>query len=293
MIYTLLIYSFGGKYMQESIRPRKCIVVMFIILLFFELWVFPIAMCKDVNTAQSSKIHSNLPINTTRTFYTPFQNSIREFANKSQLINYTDYLLKNKQEIDNLRNQKIHNSFQYMLNVNRSNCDVIYVPDDYLTIQSAVENTSDYDEIIVRNGTYIEYVIIERPLFIHSEHGINNCIVKPKIENKPAFDIISDNVTLSGFNICNGPNERYIGIALNYAEYCVITNNYLHNLNYEIWLHYCNHTILDNNILGVFGQVQYDGIRIENSINITVTNNIWYDHIWEGLYFIHTINSTC
>ena len=40
--------------------------------------------------------------------------------------------------------------------------DTIYVPDDYPSIQSAVENSSNGDTIIVRDGTYIENVNVIR-----------------------------------------------------------------------------------------------------------------------------------
>jgi len=44
----------------------------------------------------------------------------------------------------------------------------IYVPDDYAKIQWAVDNASAGDTIIVRPGTYIENVYVDKSLEIRS-----------------------------------------------------------------------------------------------------------------------------
>ena len=47
---------------------------------------------------------------------------------------------------------------------------IIYVPDDYSTIQKAVNHAQPGDTIIVRDGTYVENVVINKPyLTIKSE----------------------------------------------------------------------------------------------------------------------------
>ena len=53
----------------------------------------------------------------------------------------------------------------------------IYVPDDYPTIQDAVNATSPGDTIIVRDGTYIENIKVDKSLTIRSENGYDSTIV--------------------------------------------------------------------------------------------------------------------
>ena len=55
----------------------------------------------------------------------------------------------------------------------------IFVPDDYATIQGAVDAASPGDTIIVRDGTYIENVDVNKDhLTIQSENGAEATIVK-------------------------------------------------------------------------------------------------------------------
>ena len=55
----------------------------------------------------------------------------------------------------------------------------IYVPDDYLTIQAAVDAASPGGTIIVRDGTYTENVDVNKDhLTIQSENGAESTIVQ-------------------------------------------------------------------------------------------------------------------
>ncbi|HID43216.1 MAG TPA: hypothetical protein EYP30_05460 [Archaeoglobaceae archaeon] len=53
----------------------------------------------------------------------------------------------------------------------------IYVPDDYPTIQGAVDAANPGDTIIVRDGIYYENVMVDKSLNIRSENCSTNCIV--------------------------------------------------------------------------------------------------------------------
>jgi pectin methylesterase-like acyl-CoA thioesterase len=49
------------------------------------------------------------------------------------------------------------------------NAATIYVPDDYGTIQDAVDNATAGDTIIVRDGTYTENVHVNKSLTMYSK----------------------------------------------------------------------------------------------------------------------------
>jgi len=78
----------------------------------------------------------------------------------------------------------------------------IYVPDDYPTIQQAVNASSPGYTIIVRDGVYTENVVVNvEHLTIKSENGSANCIVKAKNSNGSVFTITADHTTIDGLSI--------------------------------------------------------------------------------------------
>jgi len=75
----------------------------------------------------------------------------------------------------------------------------IYVPDDYPTIQAAVDAASPGDTIIVLPGTYSENVYINKEnLTIQSRDGADETIVQA------AFKVMALNVNVNGFTIKGG-----------------------------------------------------------------------------------------
>ena len=60
-----------------------------------------------------------------------------------------------------------------------ANAATIYVPDGCPTIQQAVNYASPGDEIVVRDGTYYENIVVAKSyLTIRSENGSANCFIK-------------------------------------------------------------------------------------------------------------------
>jgi pectin methylesterase-like acyl-CoA thioesterase len=59
----------------------------------------------------------------------------------------------------------------------------IYVPDDYSTIQAAVDAANACDIVIVRDGTYrySKNVVVRKPLTVRSENESANCVVQTYI----------------------------------------------------------------------------------------------------------------
>jgi len=93
--------------------------------------------------------------------------------------------------------------------------DCIVVPDDYGSIQEAINNASDGQTIYVRSGVYYERLIINKTLRIIGEsrettiiQGNGGILVK----------ILSNNVTFSGFWLRAGKTSVY----LKGVEHCQI-----------------------------------------------------------------------
>jgi parallel beta-helix repeat protein len=76
---------------------------------------------------------------------------------------------------------------------------VIYVPDDYPTIQAAVDAASSGNTIIVREGTYNEDIDVNRCITLQGENRNTTIIDTERVTVK-----ISCNSTITGFTIKNG-----------------------------------------------------------------------------------------
>jgi len=133
-----------------------------------------------------------------------------------------------------------------------SEAKTIYVPDDYAKIQWAVDNASDGDTIIVRDGTYYENVFVNKKLTIKSENGSENCIVNGR--DSDVFTLEADGIRIEGFTITGGR----CGIYIRSNNNKIINNNISSNNNGGIWL--------------------------ENSNNNSISGNIISSNNWYGLY---------
>ncbi|MCK5181700.1 MAG: hypothetical protein KAQ73_04085 [Dehalococcoidia bacterium] len=88
--------------------------------------------------------------------------------------------------------------------VAEANPGTIYVPDNFTTIQQAVNNATSGDTIIVRDGTYHENVDVNvAHLTIQSENGTANCVVNASNPDDHVFEVTADWVNITGFTVEN------------------------------------------------------------------------------------------
>jgi parallel beta-helix repeat protein len=108
----------------------------------------------------------------------------------------------------------------------------IYVPDDYATIQAAVDNAVAGDTIIVRAGTYNESVAVNKDYL--TIRGVNSDTVIVDGNGLGAvngfsmigFDVRNQGITIEGFTIKSFGNY---GICVNKADEVTINNNQIIN----------------------------------------------------------------
>ena len=133
---------------------------------------------------------------------------------------------------------------------------IIYVPDDYPTIQAAVDAAVAGDAIVVRAGTYQEHVTLYKSLTLQTYEGAT-------IDGGGSLSTVTvtaNGCTVSGFNITGSgshPNEN-AGLR--------IDSSY--------------NTISGNDILGN----KCDGILLHDSYHNTITNNLISDNEGSGIY---------
>ena len=123
----------------------------------------------------------------------------------------------------------------------------IYVPDDYEKIQWAVDNASDGDTIIVRDGIYYVFwksITVSKQLTIKSENGSDNCIVNGSWW-LDVFTLEADGIRIEGFTITGGWDGIHI-----LSNNNTIINNIISSNNYHgIFLNDSNNNSISNNII--------------------------------------------
>lgn len=152
----------------------------------------------------------------------------------------------------------------------------IIVPDDYPTIQEAINNAVDNDTVFVKQGTYNENITISKSLSLIGENSHTTIINGSNFGT--AILIIANNVKVSGFTVKNGESitppgymapDKTHGIHLLHANYCNISGNNVEYNGYGIWLYdSSSNTINGNNIT-----YNWDGIALQKSINNQITRN--------------------
>jgi len=150
----------------------------------------------------------------------------------------------------------------------------ITVPDDYQTIQAAINEAEPYSTIYVRGGFYREHVLISKPLNII---GLGDNITIKAMQTGPVVKITKTrDVLLSGF-IVDGSNLDYtVGIKIMQSSNITLVNNTIQNSFRGIYLWDTSNCTLKRNML--FGN-KYDfevwGLTLTHFIHeIDTTNTI-------------------
>ena len=164
----------------------------------------------------------------------------------------------------------------------------IYVPDDYPTIQAAVNATSAGGTIIVRDGTYNENVNVNKRLAIQSENGADKTIVQAKKSNDHVFEVTADYVNISGLTVKGAGDHVIAGIYLNSVDYCKIYNNNVNsNAGCGISLLYSSNNTVAENV----ANSNYDfGILLSLSSDNNIYHNI-ASNSTSGVFLSHSSNN--
>jgi parallel beta-helix repeat protein len=164
-------------------------------------------------------------------------------------------------------------------------------PEDFKTIQEAINNATDGDTIFVRNGTYYENVIINKSITLMGENRDFTIINGNKTGH--VVTIEANNVSIQGFTIMKSGGdipysgifvkppytgnvitsneiiENYYGISL-FSSNNIVSGNLISKNTYGISLTSCGNNIVSNNT--IFSSIN-DGICFFSSFNNFVSNN--------------------
>jgi len=152
----------------------------------------------------------------------------------------------------------------------------ITVPDDYPTIQEAVDNANVGDTVYVRNGTYTENVLINKTLSLIGENRSSVIIGDIFVEG-------ASNVWIEGFTVRLGDGIRLLGL----TENATVTDNLLiGNIVGIMIVDASRNTISSNNMT----RNTCEGIIIHHSSSNTVHDNDITDNGQDGIRVESTSN---
>jgi len=183
--------------------------------------------------------------------------------------------------------------FAFTLNIQQTKGEgsvTIIVPDDYTTLQTAINNANECDTIYVKAGTYSGDITIDKAgLKIFGEN--RKSVVQGRIT------IEADNILFNGFTIRGSSNE---GIFLKNVDSCTISNNNVSNIDIGISIYrepgmleqtyggnnICGNILTDNNVgilsnshMGIppntiYGNNFFGNILVNNSYGILISCDI-------------------
>ena len=141
----------------------------------------------------------------------------------------------------------------------------LVVPDDYSTIQAAINNANLGDSINVKRGVYQEHLTVNKTLSLIGESKDTTIVDGGGVDPGSIIVIMANDVSVNGFTIQNS-----------------------HGGGNAIWVDGFNSTTISNNIISNNG----DGIRILNSHGNIIRNNVVKNNPYTAIGFNWAYNNT-
>jgi parallel beta-helix repeat protein len=154
----------------------------------------------------------------------------------------------------------------------------IIVPDNFTTIQAAINNASAGDTILVKPGTYRENVVVNKTLSLVGEDKATTIIDGNKTGS--VLRVTADKVNVTGFTIQNSSSTwpHDFGVDLTSRKNCRIENCIVRNCDYLFYLtNALNNTMVDNTISNASSYAMYISYCSRN--NIIINNTLIDDYI--------------
>lgn len=135
----------------------------------------------------------------------------------------------------------------------------------YRTISAAVKAANGGDVIFVSPGTYVENVVVDKPLTIVSTNGAQATLVKASDTSKDVFLLGSTDITIQGFTITGGN----AGVAFGQTSNCILTKCIVNGNVFGVYLAGATSNLVSNNNLNNNGF----GIYLDGSSGNKLSNN--------------------
>lgn len=166
----------------------------------------------------------------------------------------------------------------------------VTVPDDYGSIQEAIDSAEDGDTVFVKSGVYNESLTIDKSVFLVGENS-GNTIIEGS-HGAPVIVVRYDNVSISSFTLRNGVGASTIyyraatAVHLLHSNGCNVSGNVIVNSGIGVWIYDASGNSVTGNGIS---QCNY-GIIVESSDTNTVTANSVTNNIG-GIRLISSSNN--
>jgi len=122
----------------------------------------------------------------------------------------------------------------------------IVVPDDFRTIQGAIDNADLGDTIYVKAGIYEENILVNKSVSLIGESR-ENTVVNGNNQGS-VMTLLADNISIAGFTLENsGPRWAEGGIEMENVSYCNISDNYVTTNQFGVWAESSTDNIISKN----------------------------------------------
>ena len=154
----------------------------------------------------------------------------------------------------------------------RAASNTITVPDNYSTIQEAINQANNGDTVYVKSGTYYENIVVNKTVSLLGENKEDTLLYANKTGN--VIRVVADNTTISGFTIRNAvlsvAGDGFNGVNLESNNNSIINNIITENAYHGLQLVNSNDNTIKDNIVYLN---HWCGIVLKNSDHNTICNN--------------------
>jgi parallel beta-helix repeat protein len=170
------------------------------------------------------------------------------------------------------------------------------VPEEYVSIQAAVDAALPNERILVNDGTYNEHIIIDKPLLVESVNGAELTKIIGQI-GLMTFQVNSPDVTIKGFGLTGAYGWRYAGIYFSPGSHrghavdnsCFLIPGIQRN-DVGVLIRESDDIVVEG-FNCVAGGTGYAGIWVEDSNGSHFINNIINNQIWYGIHVFNGSNN--
>lgn len=175
----------------------------------------------------------------------------------------------------------------------RAGRTVIRVPNDFSTIQQAIDAAQNGSTILVNSGVYYEHLTVNKSVTLLGASKENTII-----DGSNSTDVViitADNVFFDGFTVRNS-STLTSGIVLNYSKGSTISGNVVaHNGRAGIRLDNSENNTVSNNIVSstigmTVGLLSGSGIILSSSIHNIISDNVITNSLEEA-FFLDSSNN--
>ena len=169
----------------------------------------------------------------------------------------------------------------------------VSVPDDYPTMQSAINSAISGATVFVSAGLYHEQVTVNKTLTLVGDNW--ETVLDGNNARVTLIRVTADNVKITGFKLQNsGWKWGRAGVEVYNADNCIIENNFVYLTCHQIRLVESRGSKIASNTISAprnpFPQSAY-GIRLENCTDCLITDNDISNNIG-GIHLEGAVNCT-